>query len=151
MTAVEILVGTSIAALILIATTHTVVRFISAAQEISEKTQAVYLAEDGMELVRYIRDTDWATIGALAEDVLYYLAPTESGVVFDASPEVLGEYTRSVVVHDVYRSNTTDDIVASTTAGSSPDADTRYITITVTWGVPTQSVSLVSIFSNHNP
>lgn len=150
-TAVEILVGASIAGVILVMASYTISHFISASFALSEKTQAVYLAEEGLEMVRYIRDNQWSTIGNLTVGTPYYLIPTGTGVTIGGTSETIGAFNRSFVVDRVYRDNTSQDIVASGSSGSSSDADTRSVTVTVTWGNPTESVSLTSILTNQNP
>ncbi len=148
---VELLVGVSIAALILISASYTISMFMSTAQGVTEKTQALYLAEDGMELVRFVRDNDWANISALTVGTPYYLAVTGSSVALGTTPETIGSFSREVIVQNVYRDATTADIVASTTPGSVADPKAKYITVTVTWDTPTKTVSLDSILADLIP
>lgn len=150
-TAVEVLVGASIAGVILVMASYAISKFINASSALSEKTQAVYLAEDGIELLRYIRDNDWANIGNLTAGTTYYLAPTATGVHVSGTPESIGSFNRSFVVEQVRRDNSSDDIVPSGAGGSSVDTDTRFITVTIAWGNPAQSISLTSLLANQNP
>ncbi len=149
--AVELLVGVSIAALILISASYSITLFMDASHEVSEKTQALYLAEDGLELTRFVRDNDWANISALTMGTTYYFDVTDSSVGLGLTPEVIGGYSREVVFENVYRDTTTLDIVASTTVGSSADPSTKYVTVTVVWGVPSRTVSLTSILADVTP
>lgn len=147
-TALEVLVGVSIAAMILIAASFSIVTFINTSHAISEKTQALYLAEDGLELVRYVRDNDWANISSLTVENEYYLETTASTVDIGTNPEIVGDFSRAVVFENVYRHGSTHTIVASTTAGSIEDIETKYVTVTISGGDLTQDLSLTSILAN---
>lgn len=150
-TAVEILIAVSIAAVVLITASYSIFNFVNSAREVAEKTQALYLAEDGLELIRYVRDNAWTNISTLSLNTPYYLDATSSYVHITTSPETVGDFSRSIAFQNVYRDSTTDDIVASTTSGSVADNNSKYVTVTVTWGSPTKTVSLSSILVNLNP
>jgi competence protein ComGC len=150
-TAVEMLVGVSIAALILIAASTTISTFANTAHNIVTKTQALYLTEDGLELVRFVRDNDWADINSLTEGDTYYIDVDASSVEVGSTPETVGEFTRSVVFENVYRHSSTDDVVASTSPSSVEDTNSKYVTVTVSWGSPVESVSLPSILADITP
>ena len=77
---IEILIGVSIAATILISASFAIVTFINTSHTISEKTQALYLAEEGIELARYIRDNDWVDISGLTTGNTYYFELTTSSI-----------------------------------------------------------------------
>lgn len=149
--AIEILVGVSIAALILIFASDTLAQFLNISHDVSEKTQALYLAEEGLELMRYVRDNNWTSLSALTVGNTYYLNPSSTSVGVGSTPETIGDFSRSVILHNVYRTPTTYDIVASTTSGSALDADAKYVTVVVSWGSPADSVSLTSILADIHP
>lgn len=149
-TAVEILIAVSIAAVVLVTASYSIFNFVNSAREVAEKTQALYLAEDGLELTRYVRDNAWTNISTLSLNTPYYLDATSSYVHITTSPETVGNFSRSIAFQNVYR-NSTDDIVASTTSGSVADDKSKYVTVTVTWGSPTKTVSLSGVLANLNP
>lgn len=149
-TAVEILIAVSIAAVVLVTASYSIFNFVNSAREVAEKTQALYLAEDGLELTRYVRDNAWTNISTLSLNTPYYLNATSSYVHITTSPETVGNFSRSIAFQNVYR-NSTDDIVASTTSGSVADDKSKYVTVTVTWGSPTKTVSLSGVLANLNP
>ena len=150
-TAVEVAIGVSIAALVLIFTTNVIMLFVNANRTVGEKTKALYLNEDGIELLRYLRDGSWSTLGGLSENTTYYLSVTPSSVNVTSVPQTVDEYTRSFRISNVYRSNTTDDIVASTTGGAVADTSSKYITMTTTGGTPTSTISLMTILTEIDP
>lgn len=149
-TSIEVAFGVSIVAVILVFAMYAIADFINGARDVTEKTQALYLAEEGLELIRFARDEDWADISAIPLNTTRYIAAS-SIITATTTPEVIGEFTRSFTVQNVYRDNSTDDIVASTTGGSSADADSKYVTVAVSWGTPTSTVSLTSILADISP
>lgn len=78
--------------------------------------QAVFLAEEGIENARLTRDTSWAKLLA------------------SSGTETINTFTRAVTLEDVYRRNSDDDIVP--TSSSDPktlDPNTKKVTVTVSW------------------
>lgn len=150
-TAVEVVLGISIAALVLVFTMYAVTQFVNASRLISQKTQALYLVEEGMEMVRFVRDESWSTFSGLPLDVTRYLTQSGSTITVTNTPEVIDGLTRSLTFSSVYRDTVTHDIVASTTGGSVVDTNTKYVTVTVSDGTPSLTLSLTSILTNLDP
>lgn len=148
--AVEVVIGVSIAALVLIFATNALVLFLNAGRTASEKVKAIYLVEDGLELLRFVRDDSWNSISSLSVNATHYLQVTPSTVTVTSAPQLIDGYTRSFRISNVYR-NASDDIVASTTPGSTADQSAKYVTMTVTWGTPTSTVALTSILTDIDP
>lgn len=150
-TAVEILVGVAILSLVLIFVSSTIGLFINAGRTVSEKTKALYLVEEGLELARFVRDESWNTISALPINTTRYFNITGSAITITTTPEVIDGFRRSFQVQNVYRNTTTKDIVASTTGGSVADTDSKYIIMTVAWGNPTTTITMTSILTDLTP
>jgi type II secretory pathway pseudopilin PulG len=150
-TSLEVAIGVSIAGIVIAFAANAIMLFLNSARDVTVQTQALYLAEDGLELLRYVRDEDWNSVSSLAVNTTYYLDVTPTVVSATGVPEVIDEFTRSFQVQNVYRDSSTDDIVASTTGGSVADTSTKYVTVTVSWGSPTESLSLSTILTNLNP
>ena len=150
-TSLEVVIGVSIAGVILVYATYAVMEFINSARDITEKTEALYLAEEGLELVRFIRDESWSNISSLPLNTTRYLAVTSSSVSVTTTPEVIGNFTRSFRIEDVYRNSSNDDIVASTTGGSIGDDNSKYVDMTVSWGSGSSSVLLTTILTDIEP
>ena len=149
--AVEAVIGVSLAGLILVYSVYAINTYVNSGRDIAEKTQALYLAEDGLELIRYVRDNAWTKISSIPLNQTRYLETTNTGVSISVTPEILDGYTRSFTLDNVYREPGTYDIVASTTAGSVADTDSKYVTMTVRWGTPVKSVSLTTIIADIAP
>ncbi len=147
-TSIEVAFGVSIAALVLIFTLHSIMQFMTAGRIASEKTKAVYLAEDGLELLRFVRDESWASISALNTSTTYYLSVTSSLVSVTTVPQTIDGYARSFRLSNVYR-NSSDDIVTSTTSGAVADTSSKYITMRVAWDTSTST--LVTILTEIDP
>jgi type II secretory pathway pseudopilin PulG len=144
-TAIEILVGVGIAAFILVFSVNAIMLFTNTSRDIAEQTQALYLAEEALEMVRFIRDDQWSKIGNLTDGTTYYLDVSPTVIGTTSVPEVIGVFTRSFVVDSVER-NGSDDIVGSGTE----DPDSKYVTATVSWGSPVSTVSLTTILADIN-
>ena len=125
------------------------------AQELSrEKLQAVFLAEEGLEVLRYLRDAGWnQNIASLALGADYYLtfaSSTSQWVISSAPvPAVDGIFSRSFLVQAVLR-DSGDNIAPSGTN----DPETRKIIMKVAWSFQQSSESvsleayLTDIFNN---
>lgn len=150
-TAVEAVIGLSIAGLMLTYAAHAIVTFISSARAVTEKTQALYLAEDGLELLRFVRDNDWSNVSGLSLGTPHYLDVASTYVRATTTPETIGDFSRSFTLRNVYRNSSTDDIVASTTSGAVADPDSKYVTMTVSWDGGTESVALTGILADLEP
>lgn len=146
-TIVEALVGTSILAVALVFISVTITLVASTAGDTVDRLRAVYLAEEGHELVRHLRDEDWTTeIAARTIGTAYYVAVATSTIDLSTTPDLIdGTFTRSVTFSQARR-DANDDLIAS---GGANDTDARRVTVTVTWG--SESFSSESLISNvHN-
>lgn len=151
-TSIEMAVGVSIAGVILVYTMYSIMQFVNSARDITQKTEAIYLAEDGLELVRFMRDEDWTTLSGFTLNTPLYVAVSAAAIVPTTTPEIVDGFTRSFTMQNLYRNSSTDDIVASTTGGSIIDPNGRYVTMTVGWGTAGEYVALSTILTNiHNP
>jgi Flp pilus assembly pilin Flp len=149
-TAIEVAIGVSIAALVLIFATNTLMLFMNVGRTASEKTKAVYLAEEGIELLKFRRDDGWSNISTLSANTTYYFSVSPTTITVTPTPQVVDGYTRSFRISNVYR-NSSDDIVASTTSGAVADTSSKYVTVSVAWGAPTTTISLSSIITDIDP
>lgn len=149
-TLVEVLVGISILAGALIFITHTVTLFVAARNELVADTKATYLAEEGYELVRSVRDEGWSNITALSVDTEYAFSITTTTITVVTSPEVVDEvYRRTFQLHELYR-DADDDIVASTTPGALADSEGREVWVTVgaSFGTTTLRAVITNLFAS---
>lgn len=110
---------------------------------------ALYLAEEGIEAVRFMKNESWATnIAPVAVGTAYY--PVISGnewTLTTVSPgPINGVYTRAVILYSVMR-DSNDDI----SAAGSVDSGTRRVKVQVDWtetGGNLESVILETYITN---
>lgn len=96
--------------------------------------QAAFLAKEGIEVIRFLRDQSWsnyvATSSVITGTVYYPVASGSAWQLSSSNPGLLlGRFTRELVLSSVNR-DASGNIVVS---GGSPDASTRKVTVTVTW------------------
>ncbi len=148
-TLVEVMVAISIIASIVVAVGFSVTAYVDARSELLSDAKSVYLAEEGYEILRAIRDNDWNVIDVLTIGTTHYLSVSTTSINVSTTPEVIdGNFYRSFVLSRVYR-NSNDDITTSTASGSYVDPEILEVKISV-FG-PTGTSSLTGILSNlHN-
>ncbi len=93
--------------------------------------KASFLLEEGIEVVRLLRDTSWSSnIGNITVGTNYYFNWTGSAWQTTTTLQTVDTlYTRKVVFSNAYRDGT-DRLV---TSGGTLDSNTRGYTVTVTW------------------
>lgn len=146
---IEIIVGSAILTVSLIAVSTYFQKSLQFNQENKKIVQASFLLEEGLEVVKFFRDTSWSNISGLTAGTFYFLnfdgvkwATTTSNVFVD------GVFERKFVINNVSR-DANDDIVSS---GGTNDTDTKKATLFVSWkgrvGTTTKSIStyLTNIF-----
>ncbi|PLX24970.1 hypothetical protein C0580_03520 [Candidatus Parcubacteria bacterium] len=107
---VEVVLATSIFVLLAAALTGNIMYGQESSVLAGSRTRAVFLAEEGLEAVRNIRDADFANL----VDGTYGLATSSNEWSFSGSSDIRGIYTRSITI-------------------SSVDGDTKNISSQVTW------------------
>lgn len=128
----EVVIGAAIVSVVLAFSIGTVNSFFSTGKKNADRIRAAYLAQEGVEALRFIRDSGWANIEVIPEDTVRYLDIDADTIAVTASPETLEGFTRTIVIRDVYRATSGDDIVASTSpADKAIDPGTKLAEVTV--------------------
>lgn len=117
-----------------------------------DSVKATFLAEEGIEAVKGIRDTSWASnILPLTNGTAYYLVFGNGAWSLNTtSTSVDSRFYRKITLSAVNR----DSVSAITTSGGTLDANTRKITSSVSWldrgATTTRSIDtyIANIFSN---
>ena len=129
---VEVLIGAAIVALTLSFTVATVNHFFAVGTKTADRVAAAYLAQEGVEALRFVRDGSWATIAALPEDTPRYLDIDSDAIGITSTPEVIDGFERTVFVRDVYRATAGDDIVdEASEVGKALDPNTKLVEVSV--------------------
>ena len=146
---VEVIVAIVIIFLVSIFSSIAVTQLVETRSVMLHDTRMLYLAEEGYELVRFIRDDDWEQFAALDTDNPHYLAIGSSTIAVTTDPEVVAStYQRSFFLRHLYR-DSAGIIVTATTSGATLDPAGRIVEVVVTDGRSTTTVQsiLFDIFS----
>ena len=115
------------------------------------RIEATYMADEGIEAVRLMRDSGWsANIASHTTDTTFYLEwDGTTWVATDTNTYIDGAFERALVLSDVYRDGS-QQIAAS----GSLESDARRVTVTVSWrendATSTRSLSayITNLFDN---
>lgn len=150
---VEVLIATSIILAFFLALITVYNSYLKLAKTNINSVKAIFLAEEGIEAIKILRDSSWSNeIVPLTSGTNYYLAftggrwdTTTSNIYIDAN------FERKLSFSNVNRDAVTDDIV---TSGGILDPNTRLLTVTVSWNnrgatsTKVLSTYITNLFSN---
>jgi hypothetical protein len=127
--------------------------FLSESKLNTERIQSIYLLEEGVEVMRFFRDTEWTSISGLTTDTPYYIYFDNSAwSTTTTATSTLNGFSRSISIEDVFRRDSDDIIIASTSADTKTlDLDTKLITVEAVSPLGnkrTLSVYLTDLFDN---
>ena len=138
---VEVLIGVSLITIVVAFVGLAVTQFVNIRNVILSDTKKMYLAEEGYEIIRFLRDENWSNISGLTNNTYYFLQVSTTTVSIGGSSELIdGMYNRSFLVQPVYRNNS-GSIVAANGAGAALDSDTKKLIVYVSDVNGTTSVS----------
>lgn len=144
----EVLFGISVVSIVLLSLLGAYNVYLKNAFRLTEKVQASFLAEEGIEAVRVIRDSGWDSgLGSLVSNTPYYFSfeggtwkATTTSVVVDS------RFWRTFRVSAVNRDQN-DDIMIG---GGASDPNTKKVEVAVSWysGGATSTVSISTYITN---
>lgn len=129
---VEILVGLSIIALIVLAFSNLAQKSISLSNRSLNTLKATFLLEEAGEITKMYRDEAWSNVSSLSLDTDYYLDfdSVNEQYYFSTTPSKIDNFfTRIIRFESVNRDSSTDDI--STTGDLDPN--TLLVDISISW------------------
>ncbi len=133
---VEVVIAAAIISGALVAVLSVMTRYLALGLSNPERVQAAYLAEEGVEIARALRDTSWASFAALSTSTSYHLS--FNGLSWSATTTATSSipgFTRTLALDSVYRRSSDHDIVpATSTDAKYLDPDARLVTVSVVWG-----------------
>ena len=120
-----------------------------------EKIRANFLAEEGVEVMRFLRDKSWSSnLASLSPNTNYYVkfstSTSQWSISTDFTPYIDSLFIRTVTIDNVSR-DSNDSITLS---GGTNDPDSKKVTVTISWqeqrATSTVSLSayLLDIFDN---
>jgi hypothetical protein len=144
---VEIVVAVAILLLIVSSLYTANIFYLKTILDNLNKVRASFIAEEGVEAVKLIRDQSWTNISSLTPGNSYYLY--WDGSMWQSTTTntyVEGVFERKFVVSNVNR-DANSDIVAS---GVSIDSGTKKVAVTVSWlaGTSTSTKSISTYITN---
>ena len=128
---VEIIIGAAILATTLLAVSFFFQRAVVISRSTGELVQASFLAEEGIEVLRFLRDEKWENLSSgITPGTNYYLSFSGSSWA-TTTPNVFvdGVFERKFSIENVNRDGN-DDI---TTSGGTLDPNIKLITVSVSW------------------
>ena len=132
---VEVVVGSAIILTVLVGLVVAFERYAATLFRTTDRLQATYLAEEGVEVARILRDASWTNFAALTLDVPYRLALVAG--VWEATTSTTlidGAFDRTMTLASVYRRTSDSDIVASTSPSPKAiDINARHVSVRTLW------------------
>ncbi len=148
---IEIIIASAIVSMAAVSLAYVFILSFRINDQTIERARANFLAEEGLEVVRSMRDGGWTTnIQPLTQGAQSYLVFTTSSsqwsLTTTTQPTIDGIFSRTVVFSSVSRDGA-DDIVLS---GGTTDADTIKAVSRITWGSNTTQAStyITNMFAN---
>ncbi|MBI2087026.1 MAG: prepilin-type N-terminal cleavage/methylation domain-containing protein [Candidatus Zambryskibacteria bacterium] len=148
LTLVEVMIATAIILTFLVALIGTYNTFMKMAFASTDIVKAAYLAEEGIEVVKFLRNSSWeGNILTLSPEVDYNLTfennlwqATTTSIFID------GIFERKIIFSEVYR----DPSAQIVSSGGTLDPDTRMVTAIVSWkrGAATTTKSIPTYITN---
>ena len=135
---IEAIVVISIMSTAFVAIIGAIVFFIRGGLFATEQVQALFLLDESVEAVRFMRDEGYTVnITPLVGAGPTYLTVDGSGwSATSTNNPVLGKYTRTIEISEVYRKVSDDTIVPSTSGDPKAlDAGTVRLETTISWGM----------------
>jgi len=144
----EVLFGISLVSLVLLSLLGAYSFYLKNSFRLTEKIQASFLVEEGIESLRIIRDDGWSSsFGSFISETPYYLSfDGSTWKATTSATSVDGLFWRTFVISNVNR-NSEDDIVE---VGGINDPDTKKASLFVSWnsGGSTSTLSVSTYFTN---
>ena len=125
-----------------------------AVADASFRLRASFLAEEGVEIIRLLRDTSWSgQILPLQPSRSYHPVFAGGAWTLSTTDEHFADsvFDRTVRLYDVYRDDVTQDIkTTATSSGSTLDSTTREVHVTVSWSNrgSTSTVEVATYFTD---
>lgn len=129
---VEILVGLSIIALIVLAFSNLAQKSISLSNRSLNTLKATFLLEEAGEITKMYRDEAWSNVSSLSLDTDYYLDfdSVNEQYYFSTTPSKIDNFfTRIIRFESVNRDSSTDDIAQV----GDLDSNTLLVDISISW------------------
>lgn len=145
---VEVVIGAAIILVLILSLSAAFTVYLKTALLDTHKIQATSLAEEGLEAMRFIRDSGWSNLTAFPVGSPVYLDFT--GTSWVATTSVSKMYIDSVFVRTVTVDQVLRDSGNKIASSGTVDANTKKITVSVSWreGDATSTKTLATYLTN---
>lgn len=148
LTLVEVMIATSIILVFLLALFGTHNMYLKTAFSGAKAVKAAYLAEEGIEVARFLRDSSWETNIVAFSTAIDYSLVFESGLWRATTTDIFIDdiFERKIVLSEVYR----DSSAKIVSSGGTLDPNTRMVTVAISWesGAATTTKSISTYITN---
>lgn len=129
---VEVVIASAIISVSMISITNVYGNFLTLSLANTEKVQAVFLLDEGVEAIKTMRNFAWSSVASSTPDTDYYLTWQNSRWQSTTTPVFVdNKFIRKFTVSDVYRDPATLNIV---TSGGILNNDSKIVNLDVSWG-----------------
>lgn len=127
----EVIVASAIISLSMIYISNVYGNFLALSLGNTDKVQAAFLLDEGVEAVKTMRNYSWASVGSSTPSTTYYLTFQNSRWQSTTTSSMIdGKFVRTFTVSNVYRDSSTLNIV---TSGGTLNTDSKLVTMNVSW------------------
>ncbi|OGZ06258.1 MAG: hypothetical protein A2845_00430 [Candidatus Lloydbacteria bacterium RIFCSPHIGHO2_01_FULL_49_22] len=150
---VEIILGIGMLTTALVAVSAYYIRLLTVSELTTEHIQSGFLLEEGVEVMKLLRDESWSTtIAPLSTTTTYYLSWNGTKWTATTTKQVIENiFTRSLEISDVNRDNVTYNIDPTGTY----DPGTKKVTVSIGWqrrggnvATDTAQTYIMNLFNN---
>ena len=136
---VEVIVAAAIIVIVVLGLFSGYIMYFRVGVEVVGRVQAILLAEEAIEAVKFLRDDSWdVNIEPLTLNQPYYLVATSSTWKATTTPSILfGKFTRSMRLYSVNR----DSNGSIVTSGGTLDLGTKKVVVTIWWSTSSGSTT----------
>lgn len=128
---VEVVIASAIISVSMISITNVYGNFLTLSLANTEKVQAVFLLDEGVEALKTMRNYSWSSVASSTVSTDYYLTWQNSRWQSTTTPVIVdNKFIRKFRVENVYRDATTLNIVNS---GGVLNNDSKIVNLDVSW------------------
>jgi Tfp pilus assembly protein PilV len=128
---VEVVIASAIISLSMISITNVYGNFLTLSLANTEKVQAVFLLDEGVEAIKTMRNYSWSSVSSSTVDTTYYLTWQNSRWQSTTTPNTIdNKFIRTYTVSNVFRDASTLNIVNN---GGVLNNDSKVINLDVSW------------------
>lgn len=128
---IEVIIASSIICLSMVYISNVYGNFLTLSLENTDKVQAVFLLDEGVEAVKTMRNYAWTSIASSTPGTVYYLTWQGSRWQSTTTPVLVdSKFLRKYTVSNVYRDPSTLNIVDT---GGVLNSDSKVINMDVSW------------------